>query len=256
LLPSISIITPTKNQAEFLEQTIESILAQNYPNLEFLILDGGSRDGTIEILRKYEKFLFWRSENNKGQVDAINKGLKTVKGEVVAYINSDDWIFPGTLLRIGEFFLENPKVKIVTGKCLNVDTNRKPIRSFITLYKNFLLRHQKPGLLKICNYISQPATFWKKELHDSIGFFNPDYQYAMDYDFWLRVNQIEKIHFIETYFANFRVYPTSITSSNSRAQFIEEYQIAGKYSNNVLKLLHKLHSSFAYLVYLYLNRNN
>lgn len=249
MLPKITIVTPTLNQADFIEKTIISVLTQKYPDLEYIVVDGGSTDGTIEILKKYNESLIWTSESDKGQVDAINKGLRRATGEIVAYLNSDDVYSPGTLLQIGIFFRNNPTAQIVTGKCHNVDINGKSIRPVITFYKNTWLRLGATNFLKVLNYISQPATFWRKSLHNSIGYFDPKYRFAMDYDFWLRIVTTAKLHLLNRYLASFRIYPTSITSSDSRKQFIEEYEIASKYSNKIYKTLHKIHSTVSFYLY-------
>src|SRR5665648_1202204 len=197
MLPKISVITPTLNHAQFIEDTIRSVLSQNYPNLEYIVIDGGSTDGTQDILKRYNDSISWISEPDKGQVDAINKGFARATGEVIAYLNSDDIYLPNTLLTVGEAFLAAPEVQIITGKCNNIDIEGKTIRPIITSYKNILLGFRNDKILKIVNYISQPATFWRINLLDSVGYFNSDYRYAMDYDYWLRVSQSHKIHFLD-----------------------------------------------------------
>ena len=253
MLPKISIITPTLNQVQFIEQTIKRVLSQGYENLEYIVIDGGSNDGTIDILRRYENSLFWQSEPDKNQVDAINKGFKQATGDIITYLNSDDYYEPGALLTIGAFFLNNPSSNIVTARCHNVNLHGNKTRRLITHYKNFLLSINHPNLLKICNYIAQPSTFFRRSLIEKYGFFNLGYRYAMDYDYWLRVNQKEKIYVINKYLSNFRIYPSSITSSNSKAQFKEEYEVASHYSNAFFRFLHKVHTSPSYWIYKLLN---
>lgn len=249
MIPKISIITPTLNQSCFIRETINSVLSQNYPDLEYIVVDGGSMDGTQDILNDFKGAISWTSESDKGQVDAINKGLRKATGDVIAYLNSDDIYTPNALLTIGNIFKTRPDVQILTGKCINVDINGNQIRSMIMNYKNYWLRLGNDRNLKILNYISQPSTFWRKNLLDTIGYFNPDYRFAMDYDYWLRASQAYKIHFVDKFLAKFRIYPSSITSSNSRKQFEEEYSIAVKYSNAYYKLIHRVHSKLAYLIY-------
>ena len=256
MLPKFSIITPTLNQARFIEKTILSVLNQNYPSLEYFVIDGGSTDETIEILEKYQDCLDWISEKDHGQVDAINKGLRLVTGDIVAYINSDDLYLPDTLNIISRFFMENIDAKIVTGKCVNIDIEGNETRPLIKFYKNLWLQVNYDNFLTITNYISQPATFWKREVINSVGYFNPKYRFAMDYDYWLRISQNHKIFIINEYLAKFRIYPTSITSSNSKKQFEEEYLIAKNYASNKYLFLHKLHANIAYLLYKnYVNKN-
>jgi len=249
MLPKISIIIPTLNQARFIEETITSVLTQDYPNLELIVLDGGSTDGTLEILKKYSSLLTWISEPDKGQVDAINKGLRMVTGEVVAYLNSDDIYTPGTLLTVGKYFVDHPDTQILTGKCLNMDENGVETRSLIKLYKNFWLKLGIDKCLMVLDYVSQPSTFWRTELIHSIGFFDPTLRNALDYDYWLRVTLQYKLKFINQYLAKFRIYPTSITSSNSKAQYDEEFLVATRYATPVQKFLHKIHADISSWIY-------
>ena len=242
MLPKISVITPTLNQASYIEQTIQSVLTQDYPNLEYIILDGGSTDGTQQILAKYDKYLMWKSEPDAGQIDAINKGLRNASGEIVAYLNSDDLYAPGSLLKVGNFFQQNPEASILTGKCQNINQQGKDTRSIITAYKNFWLSLKCDNLLHIVNYVSQPATFWQKSLLSEIGYFNPAFRFAMDYDFWLRVIKHHRFVYLDEYLAKYRIYPTSITGSNSKNQFLEEYEISAIHSPFLFKNLHRLHA--------------
>lgn len=250
MLPKISIIVPTLNQARFIEETIQSVLSQNYPNLELIVIDGGSTDGTLDILEKYSNALTWISEPDNGQVDAINKGLRRVTGDVVAYLNSDDVYNPNTLLTVGKYFSDYPETQILTGKCSNIDENGVEIRSLIKLYKNLWLKLRIDKSLTVLDYISQPATFWRVGLTHTIGYFNPEYHYAMDYDYWLRITRHHKLMFVDQYLAKFRVYPTSITSSNSRAQFDEEFKVAARYATPRQLLLHKIHAEISCWIYI------
>ena len=118
----ISIVTPSYNQSQFLERTILSVLNQNYPNLEYLIIDGGSTDGSVEIIRKYEKYLaYWVSEKDNGQADAINRGFQKSTGKILAWLNSDDIYLPGTLLKVSETFNKNPEVDLIFSNIFFID---------------------------------------------------------------------------------------------------------------------------------------
>jgi glycosyltransferase involved in cell wall biosynthesis len=153
--PKISIITPSFNQGAFIEETIQSVLSQEYPNLEYMIVDGGSTDDTLDILHKYQDQLTWISEPDRGQVDAINKGLKLASGEVLAYLNSDDLYLPGALRKVGAYFAEHPQAEWLTGYCRNVDGEGQPIRGLIRAYKNFWLSRPSYRVLLVLNYIAQ-----------------------------------------------------------------------------------------------------
>ncbi len=249
MLPKISIIIPTLNQAKFIEETIRSVLDQNYPNLELIVLDGGSTDGTLEILQKYDDSLTWISEPDKGQVDAINKGLRMVTGDVVAFLNSDDLYTPTTLMTVGKYFSDHPQANIVTGKCINIDQNGVETRSLIKFYKNFWLKLGIDSCLTVMDYVSQPSTFWRTELIHSIGFFDEQFHNAMDYDYWLRVSQKYKLKYIDQYLSKFRIYPSSITSSNSRAQYDDELRVASWYCTPVQLFIHKIHAEISCWIY-------
>jgi len=239
-LPKVSIITPSFNQADFIERTVESVLSQNYPNFEYIIMDGGSTDGTVEILKKYGEKIIWRSKRDKGQGDAINKSLKLAKGEIFAYLNSDDVLAPGALKVVADFFIKNPKKMWVFGKCRIIDDSDKEIRSWITAYKNFWLKRYDYRTLLILNYLSQPAVFWRREASEKIGLFNNHYYWTLDYDYWLRLGKKYSPGFINRYLANFRVHQSSKTSIGVK-NFLEEVEVAKQHTQNPLVIgLHYL----------------
>ncbi len=230
-LPKVSIITPSFNQAEYIEKTIKSVLSQDYSNFEYIVMDGGSTDGTVEILKKYDKKIIWRSEKDKGQGEAINKGLKLAKGEILAYLNSDDTYSPGALKKVAEFFIKNPKKIWVFGKCRIIDEKDKEIRKSITSYKNFWLSRYNYHTLLILNYISQPAVFWRREVYREIGEFNQEEYWELDYDYWLRLGKKYEPGFIDQYLANFRVHQEAKTSIGVK-HFLEEVEVAKRYTKN------------------------
>lgn len=239
--PRLSIITPSYNQAQFIERTIKSVLDQNYPDLEYIVMDGGSTDGTVEILKKYSDRIIWKSEKDNGQTEAINKGLKIATGDIVAYINSDDTYEPGAFAKVVEFFQNNSNTKWVYGKCKIINENDQEIRKPITFYKNLLLKNYSYTKLLSENFISQPATFWKREIHSETGFFDESEHYCMDYEFWLRIGQKYPAGVIDDYLANFRYYKQSKSGSVNKKQFQDELRIAKKYGKNHLFsiLLHR-----------------
>jgi len=226
----VSIITPSYNQGKFIGRTIDSILNQSYKNIEYIVMDGGSTDETVRILKKYSNKIIWKSKKDNGQSEAINKGLKMASGEIVAFLNSDDTYEPEAIAKVVNFFQNNPKIKWVYGKCRIVDENDIEIRKPITLYKNFLLKKYNYRILLTENYISQPATFWRKNLHDEIGYLNEREHYTMDYEFWLRIGKKYKAGVINDYLANFRMYSSSKSGSLVNPQFKDELRIAKKFS--------------------------
>jgi glycosyltransferase involved in cell wall biosynthesis len=204
-LPKISIITPSYNQGKYINRTIKSVLDQNYPNLEYIVMDGGSTDNTVNILKKYSGKIIWESEKDKGQADAINKGLKIATGDIVAYLNSDDTYEPGTFLKVAHFFLKNPQEQFLYGQGKHIDEQDRYIEDYPNGQENYLFLHEQ---CKIC----QPAAFWKRDLIDDIGYFDSSLKYAMDYDYWIRISKKYNLNYIQDYFGNTRFYPTTKTS--------------------------------------------
>jgi glycosyltransferase involved in cell wall biosynthesis len=204
--PKISIITPSFNQGQFIEETIRSVLLQNYPNVEYIVIDGGSTDNTVKILKKYEQYLTWISEPDDGQTDAINKGLIISTGDIIAYLNSDDIYLPGTFFKIAQFLIKNTDVEMVYGNILHINKESEifeyPKTQQVTLEKMFTFN----------TYIPQPTVFLRRSLIEDIGIFDKQLQLAMDYDYWIRVIPNHKIIFLNEYLAAARIYPEAKSS--------------------------------------------
>lgn len=251
----ISIITPSYNQAQFIERTIQGVLSQNYTDLEYIVMDGGSTDGAVEILKKYSDKITWKSEKDGGQSDAINKGLRMATGEIVAYLNSDDTYEPGALKKMADYFQKNPDKKWVFGKCRIINENDQEIRKSITFYKNLFLKRYSYGKLLAENFICQPAVFWKKELLNEIGYFNKGEHFCMDYEYWLRIGKIYDPGFIDDNLANFRYYTNSKSGSVNKKQFQDELRISKKYGqgHTLSILLHKMNYYKIVFSYNFLN---
>lgn len=239
--PKISIITPSLNQGRFIERTIKSVLEQNYPDLEYIVIDGGSTDNTIEILKKYEKRLIWISEKDEGQADAINKGINLSTGDIMGYLNSDDVYENGALKRVSDFFLANPTTMWLTGRCKIIDEGDLEIRRMVTGYKNVLLSHYSYRVLLVTNPISQPATFWRRAVTQEFGLFDVNEHLVMDYEYWLRMGSKYPPAIIDDYLARFRVHQESKTSSSFLDTFKQEFTICKRYTHStVLMTLHYL----------------
>jgi glycosyltransferase involved in cell wall biosynthesis len=180
-LPSISVVTPSYNHARFLEETIRSVLDQEYPKLTYAVVDGGSADGSAEIIERYkDRLSFWVSEPDKGQSDAIVKGMAKLDGEIQAYLNSDDFLAPGTLRYVGAYFAEHPEVDVVYGHRIIVDGNTREIGRWI------LPPHYDEST-KHFDYIPQETMFWRRGLAQKAGGIDPAFHFAMDWDFILRL---------------------------------------------------------------------
>lgn len=205
-LPKISIITPSYNQGGYIEETIVSIIGQGYPHLEYIIMDGGSTDKTVEAIKKYQEHItYWVSEKDKGQSDAINKGLKMATGDVVAWLNSDDIYTDGTLLAIGEAFANNPNKGIIYGD----------VESFFPDGKTEVWRnHFAPADFFSRVSIHQPGVFWRRKLHEAHGYLDASFYYLMDYDLWARLFfNVESMRMDKT-LARFRVHDGAKTGQN------------------------------------------
>jgi hypothetical protein len=207
--PKISIVTPSYNQAHFLERTILSVLNQNYPNLEYIVADGGSTDCSVEIIKEYEKYLtYWTSEPDNGQSDAINKGFARSTGEIQAWLNSDDTYLPNALHSVAGLFSEYPDVDMVYGRCNIVDGSER------------ILRETKTMPFNPSNYayrlftLPQPAAFWRKGTFLQAGPLNVENHTCMDYELWIDfIKNGANIVYTHRLLANFRLHPESITGS-------------------------------------------
>jgi glycosyltransferase involved in cell wall biosynthesis len=254
--PKISIITPSFNQGQFLEQTIQSVLDQKYPSLEYVVIDGGSTDGTIEILRRYQDDLFWISERDRGQSHALNKGLKMTSGEVIGFLNADDLYEPGALWAVGEYFRCHSNSVWLTGKCRIIDQNGRDVRRLITLYKFVWLRLGISPALFLLNYLSQPATFWSRGIVDRVGSFDETLCYTLDYEYWLRLSQACELSFLNRWLACFRIHPASKSGSTTCAQFEEQFRVVQRYTESCLVLiLHALHNQIVMAVYQWMHHS-
>jgi len=204
--PLVTIITPSFNQGEYIEDTILSILQQTYSTIEYIVVDGVSTDKTHEILKKYcDKISSVIIEPDEGQTDAINKGINISHGSIIGYVNSDDLLENDAVERVVSFFSNNVDVNMVYGSCHYIDD------------KGELLYDLIPGSydlnrLILGNYISQPTVFFRTELIMKIGFFDKRLHYAMDYDYWLRIAMQGKIIFIPRFLAKFRIHSNSKTT--------------------------------------------
>jgi len=211
--PKISIVTPSYNQEKFLERTILSVLHQNYPNFEYVIIDGGSNDGSLGIIKKYEKYLtYWVSEMDNGQADAINKGFAKSSGEILAWLNSDDVYLPDSLVKVAKVFLENPQIDVIYGNMYLINDSDKIIGKRISIpWIPFVSRL---GFLYGGYAVYQPASFWKRELFYKIGGLDTKFRFCMDNELQIKfVLANAKFKFINDFLTGFRVHENSKTST-------------------------------------------
>lgn len=206
--PRVSIVTPSYNQAQFIEETIRSVLLQGYPDLEYIIIDGGSTDGSVEIIRKYEPWLaYWVSEKDRGQSEAINKGFARATGEIVAWLNSDDYYEPSVFHRVIACLVAHPEYSVIYSDCYLVNEHSQRLRL------NYCRDFSKIGLLE-SNFISQPTVFLRAGVIGIVGELDQSLHYCMDLDWWLRMVQQGLIFYrFSGVFANYRLAVNTKTLS-------------------------------------------
>lgn len=247
LWPKISVVTPSFNQGQFIEETIRSVLLQGYPNLEYIVMDGGSTDGTIDIIKKYEPWLtYWVSEADAGQSAAINKGLNFGTGEIFAWINSDDFYSPNMLTQAAIYLALHPEVGMIYG-----DRNVVDQLSRIVDFQRYF--HFFRWQLRYMSGIPQETTFFKAEIFKKAGLLDDQLQYAMDLDLWWRVSKVTKIHYIPGFIGNYRNHRATkgnVTNSMAYSPFCSEVNlIRKKYMHRDLcpgeaTILRKIHALF------------
>lgn len=225
--PLVSIVTPSYNQGRFLRRTIESVLTQSYPNIEYIVMDGGSSDESVDILESYGSRFHWVSEKDKGQTDAINKGMALAKGEILAYLNSDDVLLPGAIEKVVAFFHRNPYCDLVYGNADYIDEDDGLIGPYNTADYSF------DRLIQDC-MICQPAAFWRKSITDRIGPFDDRLNFVMDYDYWMRIAKSGAgIQFIPDKLACSRLYAETKTLSSRSKIYREIFVISRKHAGYV-----------------------
>ncbi len=250
MLPAITVITPSYNQGQFIGQTIESVLRQDYPNLQYLIIDGASTDHTAKVVAPYRNRLTFISERDQGQTDAINKGLRMATGDIVCWLNSDDYFLPGTLQAVGTFFAANPEKLWLTGDCQIVDEAGQPIQEPIRQYKRVLRSLWPAAFLGVTNAVCQPATFWRRAAHQPLGYLREDLRYTMDYDWWLRLAQAQPPAISRQVFSAFRIHQHSKGGSQYVPQFQEDYETLRRHiTSPVVRGLHHLHNQLITSLY-------
>lgn len=201
VLPLVSIVTPSFNQAPFLEETICSVLAQDYPNLEYIIVDGGSNDGSREIIERYAgRIAWWVSEPDKGQTDAINKGFAHARGDILAWLNSDDTYLPGAVSEAVAFFQDHSQVGMVYGDANLIDESGKILGRFPARQTDY--RRLRRGFV----HIPQQASFFRARLWQQVGPLDPTFYFAMDYDLWVRIARLAPLQYQPSLWANFRLH--------------------------------------------------
>lgn len=206
-LPTISLITPSFNQAKFVQSTIRSVLRQRYPKMEYLFMDGGSTDGTLEVVKEYiPQFSHFETGPDGGQSAAISKGLKISRGQIMAYLNSDDVLLPGTLNFVADYFNRYPDIDLIYGHRCIIDDNSN-------VMGHWILPPHQDFLMKRWDLIPQETCFWRRRIFERAGNIDSSFRFAMDYDFLVRVMQSGRVRRVNRFLAAFRVHPGAKTST-------------------------------------------
>jgi glycosyltransferase involved in cell wall biosynthesis len=229
-LPTLTIITPCLNAAATLPATLASVRAQDYPGLEHIVVDGGSTDGTLDVLAAAEG-VRWISEPDRGLSHALNKGIAMATGEVIGEINADDVYEPGALAAVGAALREHPGAMWLTGYCRIIDAGGREIRKPVTTYKNWLLRRYSLGLYLTHNFVSAPATFFRREALAEAGGFDERYRISVDYDLQLRIARRHEPIVLHRYLSSFRMAEGSLSMSGFRTQFREHAEQARRHGS-------------------------
>ena len=238
--PKITIITPSYNQGEFIEATIRSVLAQNYPNLEYLIFDGGSTDNTIDVIKKYDAHItYWESKKDNGQSHAINKGFEIASGEIVGWLNSDDLFYQDTLHCVADCFKDGNYRKIIFGEGTYL------FDKYQLSIKNTTAKLSLDHSITLCDYVIQPSTFWGKSVIDEIGTLDENLHYGFDWDWFIKAHtNAIPFEMIERNLSVYRIHAGHKSSSGGEKR-IEE----------LASIFKKNHGEFVANAYLKLNKS-
>ncbi len=241
--PLVTIVTPSFNQAQFIEETIQSVIAQDYQPIEHIIMDGGSTDGTLEILRKYQDHLIWISEPDRGQANAINKGFRHAHGTILNWLNADDLLMPEAVRKVVNFFEANPQSAFVYGDVLAIDQTGREfgLRSNVRAC-NFDMLVQRG------DFIVQPAAFWRAELWQAVGELNESWHYVLDYEYWIRAAQHYDLVYLRESLAKERLYGSAKTFRGGMERLTELEAMPRQYGGQGIPLNFRPEASAMYLV--------
>jgi glycosyltransferase involved in cell wall biosynthesis len=239
-LPKISIITPSFNQATFIEATLRSIIEQEYGNLEYIVMDGGSTDGSVDIIKKYShRIAYWQSKRDAGQSDAIQRGFERATGDIFGWINSDDLLLPGSLAAVGRYFADHPDIDCVIGGSVLIDGKGAALhdkRGFV-LCDYGTQHHFHKLLFWTQSGFHQPAAFWRREAFFAIGGLDTSLHFAFDFDMFLRLAKRKPFGRLKEFLAAFRLHGESKTSTIQHVRNEEDEKIwvrNGRYQKSAL----------------------
>jgi len=223
--PKISVITPSFNQGDFIEATIRSVIMQGYPNLEYIVVDGGSTDGSVEIIKQYDEHITkWVSDKDRGQSHAINKGFQWARGDILCWINSDDLLMPGTLLKVAELFDEHPESNWIIGASNEIDETGKTLG--IRIPENVSLEYIIDWGE---HWFPQQSTFWRRSLWEKVSPIDEDLYYAMDFDLWLKMYKYSNPYIIDNVLSAYRFHKDAKCVINPQNNYEEILKVLGNH---------------------------
>jgi glycosyltransferase involved in cell wall biosynthesis len=244
--PKISIVTPSYNQGRFLEKTILSVLNQNYPNLEYIVIDGDSKDGSLEIIKRYEKYLaYWVSDKDNGQADAINKGFQKSTGDILAWLNADDLYLPNTLLKVKEVFQKHRENQFIYGHSVLINKKDNIIRVCYTVPQTHHSYIYDRG-----GNIFQGTVFWKRSIFYKYKGLDTKLYYTMEYKLFDNFFKHEKGIFLNNIIAAYRIHKEAKSSTVDSKLVIEEFTyIRGIKANIILSFFYRARRWIYYIFY-------
>jgi glycosyltransferase involved in cell wall biosynthesis len=239
-VPKISVVIPSFNQARFIQDTLLSVINQKYPALELIVIDGGSTDGSVDIIKKYDQYMsYWVSEPDGGQTHGLIKGFKRATGEILCWLNSDDLHTPNTLREVADCFRKHPNVDAIFGDSIWIDECGTPLRVQREIpFNRFIWMYTY-------NYIPGMSMFWRKQLYQKSGGLNPEYNLAMDADLWIRFADVGRLKHVRAVWSHMRFYPEQKNRRLRDKSDAEDWKIRARYWNGTTPSLHRLKSCVA-----------
>jgi glycosyltransferase involved in cell wall biosynthesis len=235
--PRITVVTPSYNQGMFLEATVQSILLQGYPNLEYIVIDGGSEDDSVQVIKKYERGIaYWHSRKDYGQADAINQGMRLATGDILCWLNADDLYLPGTLLEVARQFKEViGKTHLLYGSALTMREDGENLDGGSRVAAAF-----NPSVLTYCDYVVQPSSFWTRELWLETGELNVNYHYAFDWEWFIRASKRVQFQHFHRFFSIYRLHSSQKTGTGGSARMHEINEIIERFASDYWKRLYRI----------------
>jgi glycosyltransferase involved in cell wall biosynthesis len=230
--PLVSIVTPSFNQASYLEAAMLSVIEQDYPSIEYLVIDGGSTDGSVELINKHAgKLAYWVSAPDRGQTDAINKGFTRASGKYLAWLNADDRLLPGAVKEAVEFLEGHPDNGMVYGDADYVDSRGHIVGRFPAAQTDYA------ALRRGYVHVPQQAAFWRRDLWQQVGPLDPSFVFAMDYDLWVRLAKISKLQHLPRLWAQFRLHEDSKTLQNDQRAWDEMLKVHWREGGSFISII-------------------